>query len=193
MQNRDSASTEPRPEGLGAAPPASPSPERFANPYLAGVALGLVLLASFLIVGKGLGASGAANRLGVAAVGAIAPGHVGANEIMAAAREGGRSPLDDWYIFELLGVFLGGFTSATFAGRFQPGVVRGRRIGIRRRLLFALGGGILMGAAARMARGCTSGQALSGGALLSVGAWIFMLAVFAGGYALAAFVRRNWT
>jgi len=49
-----------------------------------------------------------------------------------------------------------------------------------------------MGFAARFARGCTSGQALSGGALLSVGSWVFMMAVFAGGYLMAPFVRRQW-
>jgi len=49
-----------------------------------------------------------------------------------------------------------------------------------------------MGFAAKLARGCTSGQALSGGALMSVGAWAFMLAVFAGGYAAAWFLRRQW-
>ncbi len=32
--------------------------EKFWNPYLAGIALGLVLLSSFLIMGKGIGASG---------------------------------------------------------------------------------------------------------------------------------------
>ncbi len=52
--------------------------------------------------------------------------------------------------------------------------------------------GVLMGAAARMTRGCTSGQALSGGALLSVGSWVFFLAFFAGAYGLAWFVRREW-
>ena len=41
-------------------------------------------------------------------------------------------------------------------------------------------------------RGCTSGQALSGGAVLSVGSWAFMFAVFAGAYALAYFLRRYW-
>ena len=46
---------------------------KFANPYLAGIGLGLVLLASFLIMGKGLGASGAASRLGVSAVDTLAP------------------------------------------------------------------------------------------------------------------------
>ena len=56
----------------------------------------------------------------------------------------------------------------------------------------ALIGGTFMGYGARMARGCTSGLALSGGAVLSLGAWAFMFAVFAGGYALAYFVRRLW-
>ena len=49
-----------------------------------------------------------------------------------------------------------------------------------------------MQVAARMALGCTSGQALSGGAMLSVGSWIYMFSVFAGGYAAAWFVRRQW-
>jgi uncharacterized membrane protein YedE/YeeE len=50
-----------------------------------------------------------------------------------------------------------------------------------------------MGFGTRLARGCTSGLALSGGALLSVGAWVFMLAIFAAGYAVAPLVRRQWT
>jgi uncharacterized protein len=49
-----------------------------------------------------------------------------------------------------------------------------------------------MGVGAKLARGCTSGQALSGGALLSLGAWAFMLMVFVGAYATAWFVRRQW-
>jgi uncharacterized membrane protein YedE/YeeE len=49
-----------------------------------------------------------------------------------------------------------------------------------------------MGIGARIGRGCTSGQALSGGALLSVGSWIFMMAVFAGAYCTAYFVRKEW-
>jgi uncharacterized membrane protein YedE/YeeE len=49
-----------------------------------------------------------------------------------------------------------------------------------------------MGFAARLARGCTSGQALTGGAILSLGSWIFMMCVFAGGYLVAPFVKRDW-
>jgi len=166
--------------------------KKFANPYLMGIALGLVLLASFLIMGKGLGASGAANRMGVAAIDTVAPGHVTANAYLAANKAGGKSPLDNWYVFELLGVFLGGAVSAYAAGRLKRGIVRGPRASIRFRLVAAFAGGAIMGVGARLARGCTSGQALSGGALLSVGSWVFMLAVFAGGYAMAYFVRRQW-
>jgi hypothetical protein len=167
-------------------------PNRFWNPYAAGVALGLVLLATFVLTGKGLGASGASFRVGVAAVQAVAPSHVEQVPLMAAATEDG-SPLRYWLVFEVLGVVLGGFLGALTSGRLGGETLRGPTFGTRPRLLLALCGGALMGVGAQMARGCASGQALSGGALLSAGAWIFFLCFFAGGYALAWFVRRQWT
>lgn len=166
--------------------------QKFWNPYLAGVALGLVLLASFVVMAKGLGASGGVYRLGVSVVEIFAPAHVGSSAYMASATAAG-SPLDSFYVFMVAGVFLGGLVSSYAAGRFRGTIRKGPRIGPRGRLLLAFSGGILMGFAARLTRGCTSGQALSGGALLSAGSWIFMLSVFAGGYALAYFVRRQWT
>jgi len=166
--------------------------QKFWNPYLAGVALGLVLLASFLVTGHGLGASGAVYRVGVAAVNGLAPGFVARDAVLSETTSAGN-PLDDFYVFMLVGVFLGGLVSAYAGGRLGRRIVRGPRIGPSARLAMAFGGGILMGWAARLSRGCTSGQALTGGALLSVGSWIFMLAVFGGGYALAWFVRRQWT
>jgi hypothetical protein len=51
---------------------------------------------------------------------------------------------------------------------------------------------VLAGFASRLAQGCTSGQALSGSALLLSGSLVFLLCVFAGGYAAAWFVRRQW-
>lgn len=166
---------------------------RYWNPYLAGVALGIVLLSSFLVMGKGLGASGGVNRVAIAAVDVVTPGHVEANPYLARARADGSHPLDSYFVFEVLGVLLGGAVSAYAAGRMRGQVIRGPRATVSKRLAFALTGGILMGFAARLARGCTSGQALTGGAMLSSGGWIFMLAVFAGGYGLAWFVRRQWT
>jgi uncharacterized membrane protein YedE/YeeE len=56
----------------------------------------------------------------------------------------------------------------------------------------AFGGGMIMGFGARLARGCTSGQALSGGAVLSAGSWAFMFSIFIGAYGLAWFFRRFW-
>ncbi len=169
------------------------NPDKFWNPYIAGIALGLVLLSSFLVMGHGIGASGAANRLGIAAIETVAPEHVEANTFMSGVKAGGRNTLDNWWIFELLGVLLGGLVASYTAGRLKKQVHKGPRITTGSRLTLALIGGILMGFAARMARGCTSGQALSGGAMLSAGSWVFMLAIFAGGYALAYFLRRQWT
>ncbi len=166
-------------------------PAKFWNPYLAGVALGLVLLTAYVVMGKGLGASGASYRIGVAAVEAVAPAHGARAPALRAVAEHG-SPLDDWLVFEVLGVALGGLVGAYTSGRLSREVLRGPRISAPGRLALALGGGVLMGVAARFARGCTSGQALSGGALLSVGSWAFMMMVFAGGYAVAALVRREW-
>ena len=166
-------------------------PAKFWNPYLAGAALGLVLLSSYVIMGKGLGASGASFRLGVAAVEAVAPAHVAASPGLRGVTDRG-SPLDDWLVFEVLGVVLGGVVGAYTSGRLSREVLRGPRISAGGRLALALLGGVLMGFAAKLARGCTSGQALSGGALLSAGSWAFMLSVFGGGYALAWFVRREW-
>jgi len=167
-------------------------PTKLWNPYVAGAALGAVMLASFLIMGQGLGASGAANRLGIAAVNAMAPEHVSHNTYMKEAKEGGKSPLDNWLVFEVFGVFLGGLVAAYTGGRLKREIVRGPRVSITTRLILALSGGVLMGMAARLARGCTSGQALTGGALLSAGSFIFMFAVFGGAYALAYFLRKVW-
>lgn len=165
------------------------NPDKFWNPYLAGVALGLVLLTSFLVMGTGLGASGASLRAGIAALDLVAPGHVASTPPLARAAE---SEHVTWLVFEVLGALLGGVVAAYTSGRLKREVLKGPRIGNGARLALALAGGVLMGAAAKMTRGCTSGQALSGGALLSVGAWAFMFSVFGGGYALAWFLRRQW-
>jgi len=163
----------------------------FSNPYLAGIGLGLVLLAAFVVMGHGLGASGAYSAVVSTAVAKLAPAHAAANEFYQEYLAGG-APLKDWLVFEVLGVLVGGFLSGALAERLKATVERGPRIGVRGRFALAFAGGALMGIGAKLARGCTSGQALSGGALLNVGSWAFMLAVFAGSYAMAYFVQREW-
>jgi hypothetical protein len=166
----------------------------FWNPYVAGIGLGLVLLAAFVLMGRGLGASGAFSSLVSVGVNAVAPEHARSNGFYAEyLGDGTQNPLKEWLVFEVLGVIVGGFVSGILAHRINGSVEKGPRITTSKRLLFAFLGGGIMGFGAKLARGCTSGQALTGGALLSVGSWAFMLAVFAGGYAVAYFLRRQWT
>jgi hypothetical protein len=138
----------------------------YMNPYLAGIGLGLVLLAAFVLVGRGLGASGAFNST-IAWLGSlVAPGYVKSNEFLAPYLEEGTHPLKAWLVFEVVGAFVGALVSGLLAGR--------------------------VGFGAAFGRGCTSGQALTGGALLNLGSWAFMMCVFGGAYAVAWFFRRQW-
>ena len=166
-------------------------PKPLWNPYVGGILIGLILLTALMVMGYGLGAASASWRLGVAVLDVMAPGHVAQTPTLEAATAGGH-PLDNWIVFEVGGIILGAIVAAATSRRLRREVLKGPTFGSGSRLALALVGGVIMGAAARMARGCTSGQALSGGALMSVGAWAFMFAVFAGGYAAAHFVRRQW-
>ncbi len=165
---------------------------KYSDPYLSGVALGLVLLAAFVFAGRGLGASGAFAATATGTVAAIAPDYAASNPYFDRylARPGG--PWRDWLLIEIAGVVIGGFVSAALAGRLRGTIERGRGVSAASRLTIAFGGGAVMGAGAVLARGCTSGQALTGGALLSVGSWTFMLAAFAAGYAVAPALKRAW-
>lgn len=169
------------------------APRPYANPYVAGVGLGLVLLGAFVVMGRGLGASGAfaSSAAGVAA--AIAPDAAQRNAYFSRYLDGSGGPWMDWLVIEIAGVALGGFVSALLAGRVHGSIERGPRFSSRWRLATAFGGGAVMGLGAVLARGCTSGQALTGGALLSVGSWLFVLAAFAAAYAVAPLMRRAWT
>lgn len=165
----------------------------YMNPYVAGVGLGLVLLAAYVVMGRGLGASGAFSSAVAVAVDAAAPEHARANEFYLGYLENGAGhPLKSFLVFEVLGLAIGGFVSGALAGRVKRMVEKGPRASTRGRFLMAFIGGALMGIGAKLARGCTSGQALSGGAVLGLGSWAFMLMVFAGGYGAAWFVRRQW-
>ena len=174
------------------------------NPYVAGFGLGLVLLAAFVLAGRGLGASGAATRIASYSVhkvdamvhgGTEAEGHTVAleNPYMGGYVKGPADAFDDFLVYMFFGVLAGGFVGGLKSGRFGPKVVHGPRTTKARRIAFAIVGGIISAFGARLARGCTSGLALTGGATLALGSWVFMFAVFGGGYAVAYFMRKEWT
>jgi len=165
---------------------------KYSDPYLSGVALGLVLLAAFALAGRGLGASGAFGATATGVVAAVSPAYAESNPYFGRylSRPGG--PWRDWLLLEIAGVVIGGFLSAAAAGRLRRGIDRGAGVSAGARLGAAFAGGATMGLGAVLARGCTSGQALTGGALLSVGSWAFMMSAFAAGYAVAPIFRRAW-
>lgn len=168
--------------------------ERYMNPYLAGFLLGLVLLTAIFISGRGLGASGALKSAAVATVQVVSPAHAKeARFYRGYTEQHAGNPLKQWLVFEVVGVLIGGFVSGVASGRLRWVAEKGPRIGLWTRMGFALLGGALFGIGAQFARGCTSGAALSGMAVLATGGFVAMLGIFGTGYAVAFFFRRLWT
>ena len=162
------------------------------NPYFGGFLLGVIIIFTLLLTGRSLGASGAMKSSVVTIVDKVAPTHAENNAYYSKFIKEDDSPMNTWLVFEALGILFGAFISGSLAGRIRWRVQHSPKISSRRRLLFALGGGILFGLGAQIARGCTSGAALSGMAVLSTGGFITMLAIFGTGYLVAYFFRKNW-
>jgi len=167
------------------------TPRAYANPYLVGVMLGLVLLASYAITGRGLGATGAFGAVGAWLAGLVSPEHATGNLVHAKYWNDG-APLLSWTLFLLIGAFVGALVSGAATSRIRAGVARGPHVTDGQRLALAFAGGFVAAYGAKIAKGCTSGQALTGGSLLNAGSLVFMLAVFVSAYALAWFVRKEW-
>jgi uncharacterized membrane protein YedE/YeeE len=170
----------------------SSSRENYLNPYVSGLILGIVLFVSFLFTGHGLGASGGLARILTFGMKNTSPELVNTSGFFAALGGGDKTILSHWLVWEILGVLLGGFFSGILAKRVRVQTFHGPNITQRQRWFFAFVGGLLVGFATQLSRGCTSGQALSGGAILSAGSWAFMFSVFGGAYLVAYPFRRLW-
>jgi len=171
----------------------SKNSNKYLNPYLGGVFLGLVLLAAFYISGRGLGASGAVKSVVVAGIETVAPAHAEKSDFYPnfdKSHPGG--PLHNWLVWEMLGVLIGGFISGAISGRLKWKVEHSPKITSKTRLIFALIGGVFFGFGSQLGRGCTSGAALSGMAVMSLGGFITMAFIFGTGYAFAYFARKLW-
>jgi hypothetical protein len=165
---------------------------KYMNPYLAGFLLGLVLLATIYITGHGLGASGALKAVVSSAVWSAAPGHAAANGFFKGSHPQGQSPLVEWLVFEALGVAIGAFLSGVISDRLRFVLERPPHVRSWVRVAGAFAGGALFGIGSQFGRGCTSGAALSGMAVLSTGGFITMMAIFGSAYAVAWFFRKLW-
>jgi uncharacterized protein len=167
--------------------------KKYMNPYLAGFLLGLLLLVTIFITGRGLGASGAFKSAVIAITNTIAPSHVTSSKFYTEyMQEHTDGPLKNWLVFEVIGVVIGAFISGLVSNRlsFKFELAGKSTKGIR--IFTALMGGALFGLGSQLGRGCTSGAALSGMAVLSTGGLITMAAIFGGAYLFAFFFRKLW-
>jgi len=162
------------------------------SPYITGTILGLSLLASFYAAGRGFGASGPFSIVAGVVTNALAPGYTGGLKYFSRYLDLPH-PLLDWGLFLLIGVFLGALASALSSRNFKLMFDKSSSMSVRTRVFTAFGGGMLIGFAARLARGCTSGVALTGGSQLALAGWVFVIAMFASGFLFAALFRRYWS
>lgn len=165
----------------------------FMNPYLAGFLLGLVLLATVYITGRGLGASGGVKSVVAAIVKTVAPKHYSSTAYYQQSEaEHPGSPLRSWLFIEVVGVFIGAFFSGVISDRVTLKLEKGKNVRNTTRIIAAIIGGFLFGLGSQFGRGCTSGSALSGMAVMSFGGIITMLAIFGSAYIMAYFFRKLW-
>jgi hypothetical protein len=167
-------------------------PNKYMNPYLAGVLLGFVIIAAFFFSAEGLGGSGAMKDFVKASVVKAAPQYASETSYFASAASAEHSPLKSWLVFEILGVTIGGIFSGAMAGRLKLKLEHSPKITSKTRIVFAIIGGALFGIGSQLGRGCTSGAGLSGMAVMSLSGFLAAAAIFGSGYLFAYFFRKLW-
>lgn len=149
------------------------------SPYLAGAGLGLVVAISEGVCGRPMFASGAFDALAAYVGRPLFPTSPYYRYVV--------SPGVTWPVWLMVGVLGGAFLSSRLAGearvRWVPDTQWVPRFGPSRTLRFALAflGAGLVQIGAGIAGGCTSGLAISGGAVLAPAAFVFMAGMFTGG------------
>jgi len=162
------------------------------NPYFGGLLLGLLIAATFYVTGRGVGATGGTKATVVTAVNTLAPEYAGNQDFYSKYVDEDKNPMENWLVFETLGIIIGAFLSGSIKGRVNFRVQHSPKITSRTRLIFALAGGLLFGVGSQFARGCTSGAALSGSTVLSLAGFITMIGIFGTAYLFAYFFRKLW-
>jgi len=162
------------------------------NPYFGGFLLGLIVLTTFYLTGRGIGASGAIKNTVVTVVNTVSPEHAENSAYFSKYLKGDKSPLNSWLVFQMLGVIAGAFFSGAVNNRLKIRMQHSPKITSKTRAIYVIIGGFLFGMGSQLARGCTSGGALSGFAVFSTGGIITMVSIFVSGYLFAWFFRKLW-
>ena len=162
------------------------TPRPFWHPLLAGLALGIVLLVTFVVTGHGLGATGFTTRVSAWLAQSL-PSLTGPDTYLGPMAEEGI--FSAWITWQVIGVVVGAYLSAKLARRIRVQLDGQKTLGTTRRVITAFSGGLLAGLGARIAAGCTSGMGLSGAATLSLAGFTFLATFFAVGMIVSRLVR----
>ena len=162
-----------------------------------GVLVGLVLIAATAMV-KPLGVSTQYVVTDAMVLHSAAPTVAESNEYLSKYGE-----KEDWGIgygwMLVLGMFVGGSLASLVTHRFRsrdnPSVpsMWQSEFGSSspRRMMHAFTGGVLLLFGARLAGGCTSGHVISGISQLTIGSFVFGIAIFASGIVTAKILYRR--
>jgi hypothetical protein len=103
--------------------------ERYMNPYLAGALLGLLLLTTIYISGRGLAHPGRLRVTPLPRSKCWHPEHAETAPFYQKYRasHGSGSPLMNWLVFEVIGVLIGAFLSGLVANRLTLKLEKGPR------------------------------------------------------------------
>ncbi|MHB8948679.1 MAG: YeeE/YedE thiosulfate transporter family protein [Rhodoferax sp.] len=160
------------------------------SPYLVGMLIGLLSMATFYFSNKPLSVSTAYARLAGLVGKLFAKGHT---ENLKFYQD--TKPKIEWGVMLVLGILLGAFIAAVTGGEFTAAWVPAlweQRFGpdVALRLAVAFVGGAILAYGARLAGGCTSGHGISGALQLSVSSWIALVCFFVASVATAHVLYR---
>jgi hypothetical protein len=161
------------------------------SPYVAGALLGLVVAVSMVVFGHRLSGGGAYQYVAGVIGRAVAPRSSFFRFVVPARA--------DWELVVVCGAALGAFVAARSSGAFRIRAMPdsgwqeafGSRVWVR--WVIAFFGAAMTEFAAGLAGGCTASLAVSGGAALAPGAFVFMAGMFAGGVPTAWWIYRRVT
>lgn len=160
------------------------------SPYIAGILIGSLQIPIFLLLHASLGSSLPFHSIACTIKSWFT--HVDTQQIKTSC----FPMLKHWWQLGLvLGIFLGAYISSSLAKTRRHGFSRvwtkaASISTLSRRSLMAFCGGFIMLLGARLADGCTSGNGISGIALLSVGSMIVITSMFIGGILVSKFYKK---
>lgn len=151
------------------------------SPYIVGGLIGVLAWIVFGFMDESLGVSTTFVHIAILVENWIIPEH--AAQLRYFQETISKSNLIDWQFAFVLGIFFGSFLAAFLARSFNIKSVTelwGRCFGysLTKRFVGAFFGGIIVMFGARLAGGCTSGHGISGGLLLAISSWLFVLSAF---------------